>query len=86
MEKTIIIISSILAAVIMISFASWGAALGDSKATAQAIDAIGKRPEIRKSILTTMLISVGLIESIPIIAAVLSLVLIFANPHLARFG
>ena len=41
-----------------------------------------RQPEMAGKLLTNMLISIGLVESIPIIAAVIAIVLVFANPWL----
>ena len=41
---------------------------------------IARQPEMGGKLLVNFLISVGLIESMPIIAAVISIVLVFANP------
>jgi F-type H+-transporting ATPase subunit c len=43
---------------------------------------MARQPEAKGTILVNMLISVGLIESIPIIAAVIAIVLLYANPML----
>lgn len=80
MEQAIIIAASVIAAAIVVGLAAFAAALGDGNVTAKAIESIARQPEAKNSIMVTMLISVGLIESIPIIAAVIAIVLIFTNP------
>lgn len=82
MENAIITAASILGACLAIGMAAIGATLADGAVTTKAIEGITRQPEAKDSIMTTMLISVGLIESIPIIAAVIAIVLIFANPFL----
>ncbi|KYZ76337.1 ATP synthase F0 subunit C [Anaerosporomusa subterranea] len=82
MEKAIIVGCSVFAAAIIASVAAFAAAKSDSVVTTKAIESIARQPEAKQSILVTMLISVGLIESIPIIAAVIAIVLVFANPFL----
>ena len=82
MEKAIVLAVSALAAAIAIGLAALGAALGDSKVSSTALDGMTRQPEMAGKLLTNMLISVGLIESIPIIAAVIAIVLVFANPWL----
>lgn len=52
-----------------------GAAVGDGICTGKAIESIARQPEAKGTIQTTMFISVGLIESIPIIAVVLAFML-----------
>ena len=82
MEKAIVLAVSALAAAIAMGLAALGAALGDSKVSSTALDGMTRQPEMAGKLLTNMLISVGLIESIPIIAAVIAIVLVFANPWL----
>ncbi|WP_371364797.1 ATP synthase subunit c [Sporomusa rhizae] len=82
MEQAIIIAASVIAAALIVGLAAFGAATGDGQVTAKAIESIARQPEAKNSIMVTMLISVGLIESIPIIAAVIAIVLVFTNPFL----
>lgn len=42
------------------------------------------QPEQAGSFQTNMLIGIGLVESIPIIASVIAIVLIFANPFVTK--
>jgi F-type H+-transporting ATPase subunit c len=80
MEQAYIIAASVIAAGLAIGLAAIGAALGDGAVTSKAIEGMARQPEAKGTILVNMLISVGLIESIPIIAAVIAIVLVFANP------
>ncbi len=80
MEQAIIIAASAIGAGLAIGLAAIGAGIGDGVVTAKAIEGMARQPEAKGSILVNMLISVGLIESIPIIAAVIAIVLVFANP------
>jgi len=82
MEHAIIIAASCIGAGLAIGLAALGASLGDGAVTAKAIEGMARQPEAKGTILVNMLISVGLIESIPIIAAVIAIVLVFANPFL----
>ncbi|HAK73602.1 MAG TPA: F0F1 ATP synthase subunit C [Sporomusaceae bacterium] len=82
MEHAIIVAASVIAAALAIGLSAFGAAMGDGQVTAKAIEGIARQPEAKGSIMTTMFISVGLIESIPIIAAVIAIVLVFANPFI----
>ena len=58
------------------------AAFSDSKAAAKALEGMTRQPEMAGKLFTNMLVAIGLIESIPIIAIVIALVLVFANPFL----
>ncbi|WP_371372249.1 F0F1 ATP synthase subunit C [Sporomusa aerivorans] len=82
MEQAIIIAASAIGAGLAIGLAAIGAGVGDGAVTAKAIEGMARQPEAKGTILVNMLISVGLIESIPIIAAVIAIVLVFANPFI----
>lgn len=82
MENGIIIAASIIGAALAIAGAAIGAGIGDGVVTGKAVEGMARQPEAKSSILVNMLISVGLIESMPIIAVVIALVLMFANPFL----
>ncbi len=81
MESTALVLAvSAFSAAIIAGMASIGAAIGDSKAASTALDAMARQPEMSQKLLVNLLISIGLIESIPIIASVIAIVLVFANP------
>ncbi len=81
MESTALVLAvSAFSAAVIAGMASIGAALGDSKAASTALDAMARQPEMSQKLLVNLLISIGLIESIPIIASVIAIVLVFANP------
>ncbi|MDR3592255.1 MAG: F0F1 ATP synthase subunit C [Negativicutes bacterium] len=82
MEHAIMVAASAIGAGLAIGLAAIGAGIGDGAVTAKAIEGMARQPEAKGTILVNMLISVGLIESIPIIAAVIAIVLVFANPFL----
>ena len=80
MEQAIIIAASVIAAGLIGFGASLGAAYGDSAVTSKFLECAARQPEKASEFQVQMFISVGLIESIPIIAAVIAIVLVFANP------
>lgn len=80
MEQAIIIAASVIAAGLIGLGASIGAACGDSAVTAKFLECVARQPEKASEFQVQMFISVGLIESIPIIASVIAIVLVFANP------
>lgn len=82
MEQAIIIQYSVIAAAIIAGLAAIGAAIGDAIVASHALDGMTRQPEMAGKLFTNMLISVGLIESMPIIAIVIAIVLVFANPFL----
>jgi len=81
-ELVIVLAASAIGAGLAVGCAAIGAAIGDGSVTSKAVEGIVRQPEARGSVFTTMLISVGLIESMPIIAFVFSLILLYANPLL----
>ena len=82
MEHAIMVAGAFIGAGLAIGLGAVGAGIGDGSVTAKAVEGIARQPEAKNTILINMLISVGLIESIPIIAAVIAIVLLYANPFL----
>ena len=82
MDQTIVAQYSLIAAAIIAACAALAAAFSDSKAAAKALEGMTRQPEMAGKLFTYMLVAIGLIESIPIIAIVIALVLVFANPFL----
>ena len=82
MEQAIIVQYSVIAAAIIATAASFAAAFSDSRAACHALDGMTRQPEMAGKLFTNMLVAIGLIESIPIIAIVIAIVLVFANPFL----
>lgn len=64
-----------LGAAIAVGLAALGAGIGDGMVTGNAVQSLARQPEARGSIMTTMFISVGLIEAMPIIAVVIAFML-----------
>ena len=80
-NNTLIIVASILGAAIHLGVgASLGATKGDSTVASKALECMARQPEQAGSFQVNMLIAIGLVESIPIIASVIAIVLVFANP------
>jgi F-type H+-transporting ATPase subunit c len=82
MEHAIMVAGAFIGAGLAIGLGAVGAGIGNGSVTAKAVEGIARQPEAKNTILINMLISVGLIESIPIIAAVIAIVLLYANPFL----
>ena len=60
--------------------AALGAALGNGNLTGRSIESMARQPEEAGKLFTNMLVSVGLVESMPILCYVIAVVLVFANP------
>ena len=79
-NNTLIIIASVLGAALIGVGASLAATRGDSTVASKALECMARQPEQAGSFQVNMLIAIGLVESIPIIASVIAIVLVFANP------
>lgn len=82
MDQTIVAQYSLIAAAVIAAVAAIAAAFSDSKAACLPFQADGSCLREHGKLFTNMLVAIGLIESIPIIAIVIALVLVFANPFL----
>ena len=82
MEHAIMVAGAFVGAGLAIGLGAVGAGIGDGAVTSKFVEGIARQPEAKGTLLVNMLISVGLIESIPIIAAVIAIVLLYANPML----
>ncbi|HBC93205.1 MAG TPA: hypothetical protein DCZ10_10005 [Pelotomaculum sp.] len=65
-----------LGAAIAVGLAALGAGIGDGMVTGNAVQGLARQPEAKGSIMTTMFISVALIEAMPIIAVVIAFILL----------
>ena len=79
-ENAIIIAASMFAVAFIFLAAALGAALGNGNLTGKAIESMARQPEESGKLFTNMLVSVGLVESMPILCYVIAVVLVFANP------
>ena len=73
MEHAIMVAAALLGAGITMGLAAIGAGVGDGLVTSKFIDGITRQPEAK---------SVGLIEAMAIIATVVALIMLYANPLL----
>ncbi len=83
MEKAMVLAISAVSAAVTISIAALAAAFSDARVASKALEGMTRQPEQSGKLLTNMLIAIGLVESIPIIAAVIAIVLVFANPYVS---
>ena len=56
--------------------------LGAANGAGRTIESMARQPEESGKLMTTMLICVGLVESMPILCYVIAIVLVFANPFI----
>ena len=80
MENAIKVMAALIGAGITMGLASIGAGIGDGLVTSKFIEGIARQPEAKNTLFMNTLISVGLIEAMPIIATVIALIMLYANP------
>ena len=80
MENAIMVAAALLGAGITMGLAAIGAGLGDSLVASKFIGGLTRQPEAKNVLFTNTLISIGLVESMAIIATVIALIMLFANP------
>ena len=80
MENAIMVMAALIGAGITMGRASIGAGIGDGLVTSKFIEGIARQPEAKNTLFMNTLISVGLIEAMPIIATVIALIMLYANP------
>lgn len=79
-DSTVIAVASILGAALTMAIGALGAALGESRIGAAAMDALARQPDEASSISRTLMISLAMVESTAIFCLVIALVFLFANP------
>lgn len=81
--KAIILGVSAVAAVAAVGIAAATAASANGKVACKGLEGMTRQPEMAGTLLTNMLIAIGMVEAVPIIAAVIAIVLVFANPFIS---
>ncbi|MCF0154286.1 MAG: F0F1 ATP synthase subunit C [Veillonella sp.] len=64
---------------IAIAGAAIGAGIGDGLVSAKWLEGMTRQPEMAGKLRTSMFISIGLIEALPIIAVVIAIILVFVR-------
>ena len=82
MENAIMVAAALVGAGLCMGLAAVGAGLGDGLVTSHFIEGITRQPEAQSKLFMNTLISVGLIESMAIIATVVALIMLYANPFI----
>lgn len=65
------------------SLSGLGSGLGQGIAAGKAAEAVGKQPEARSAILSTMLIGAAVAETCSIYGLLIAMILLMANPLIA---
>ena len=80
MENAIMVAAAMIGVCISQGLAAVGAALSVSLVTSKFLEGMTSQPEAKNALFTNTLISVGLIEAMCIIATVIALIMLYANP------
>ena len=83
MDNTIQMVS-IFASAMAVSFGAVAPALGEGRAVASAMDAIARQPDSAGTVSRTLFVGLAMIETMAIYCLVVALLLLFANPFVAR--
>jgi F-type H+-transporting ATPase subunit c len=78
-----LIVCSVLGAAFTMAGGAIGAAIGESRVAAAAMDALARQPDEAASITRTLFVSLAMVESTAIFCLVIALILLFANPFAA---
>jgi len=74
---------SVASAAVTMAGGAIGAAIGEGRIGAAAMDALARQPDEAGSITRTLFVSLAMVESTAIFCLVISLILLFANPFAA---
>jgi len=74
---------SVLGAALTMAAGAIGAAIGEGRIAAAAMDALARQPDESGAITRTLFVSLAMVESTAIFCLVISLILLFANPFVA---
>ncbi len=74
---------SIAVAGLATAIGAFGAALGESRIGAAALDAMARQPDAGAAITRNLFVTLAMVESTAIFCLVIALILLFANPYTA---
>lgn len=80
--QAIMVMVSILVAGLTTAIGAVGAAMGESRIGASAMDAIARQPDETDAITRNLFVSLAMVESTAIFCLVIGLILLFANPFI----
>ena len=85
-DQTIIAVVAMAGAGLTMGLGEIGAAIGESRIGAAAMDALARQPDEASSITRTLFVSLAMVESTAIFCLVIALILLFANPFSSTAG
>ena len=84
--ETIIAVVDMAADALTMALGAMGAALGETRIGAAAMDALARQPDEASSITRTLFVCLAMVESTAIFCLVIALILLFANPFTGTAG
>ncbi len=81
--QALMMMVSVVTAGLTTAMGAVGAAIGESRIGASAMDAIARQPDETASITRNLFVSLAMVESTAIFCLVIGLILLFANPFVA---
>jgi F-type H+-transporting ATPase subunit c len=81
-EAFVLGLSALGAGIVMI--AAMGVGLGQGIATGKAVESIGRQPEAKGDIMSTLILGLAMTETSTIFALIVSIILMFANPLVGK--
>ena len=85
-DQTIIAVVAMASAALTMALGAIGAAIGESRIGAAAMDALARQPDEASTISRTLFVSLAMVESTAIFCLVIALILLFANPFTVTAG
>ena len=77
---------TLIAAGLLIGLGALGTAIGFAILGGKFLEGASRQPELAGMLQTRMFIVAGLLDAVPIIGVAIALLLIFANPFIARLS
>ena len=85
-DQTLIAMVAMAGASLAMALGAIGAALGEGRIGAAAMDALARQPDESSTITRTLFVSLAMVESTAIFCLVVALILLFANPFVGAAG
>lgn len=84
--QAIMMMVAMLVAGLTTAIGAVGAAIGESRIAASAMDATARQPDETASITRNLFVSLAMVESTAIFCLVIGLILLFANPFVTTIS
>ena len=85
LDKAIVLSCSAIGAGIAMT-AGWGPAVGEGFAAGKALEAIGRQPEAKSEITSSLILGCALAETTGIYSFIIALILVLVNPLVGKLN